>query len=368
VRARLVSDVPVGTLLSGGLDSSLVTALAGRHTRDLTGFHVSIAGHPEHDESRFARQVAESLGIELVTHVLDARGFRSALVRTIAACEQPLEHPNSVAYGLICAEARRRGVIVLLSGEGADELFGGYAWSYQRARRLVRLQRLLARVPRRLRRALELAGYASAGLPVTAHRVHELLPQAVGWIDRHARADWRERCTAAYGFVRDPAERAMLGLMLSDLNGFLTPLLRRLDRTSMAHSTECRVPFLDHRLVEEALHMPLSSRVGRDGKRVLKRIAARCLPASIAGRRKVGFPLPLAEYVEPLARPELFGDVCAELFGLTRPALRAQLDSAGANPLGFLNLASWEIWGRLVLRGEPVAQVESLVAEVAGDR
>jgi len=368
VRARLVSDVPVGTLLSGGLDSSLITALAGRDTRQLTGFHVAIDGHPEHDESAHARAVAEHLGIELVTFPLSGPAFRGALVRTIVACEQPLEHPNSVAYGLISQVARSHGVIVLLSGEGADELFGGYAWRYHRARTLVRVQRWIERLPRRLRRALELAGYASAGLPVTSHRIHELLPHTVGLIDRHARRAWRTRCTAAYDFVSDPGDRAMLGLMLSDLAGFLTPLLRRLDRTSMSHSIECRVPFLDHRLVELAIHLPLRWRVGkRDQKRVLKRIAARHLPDSIVGRRKVGFPLPLAEYVAPLARKELFGGVCEELFGLTAEGLEEALAKAPANPLGFLNLASWEIWGRLALRGEPQADVEALVADVAGD-
>ena len=370
VRDRLVSDVPVGTLLSGGLDSSLVSALAGRDTKQLTGFHVAIEGHPEHDESRFARQVSGHLGIELIELPLNGERFRGALVRTIAACEQPLEHPNSVAYGLICEVARAHGVIVLLSGEGADELFGGYAWRYHRARRLTRVQRWLERLPRKLRRALELAGYASAGLPVTTHRIHELLPHAVSLIDRHARRAWRTRCTSAYDFVSDEADRAMLGLMLSDLSGFLTPLLRRLDRTSMTHSIECRVPFLDHRLVEEAVHLPLDLRVGRgrDKKRVLKRIAARHLPAGIVDRKKVGFPLPLADYVAPLARPELFGGVCEELFGLTREGLSELLAEAPHNPLGFLNLASWEIWGRMALRGEPQADVEALVAELGSAR
>ena len=368
VRDRLVSDVPVGTLLSGGLDSSLVTALAGRDTKQLTGFHVAIEGHPEHDESRFARKVAGHLGIELVEFPLNGRNFRGSLVRTIAACEQPLEHPNSVAYGLISEVARKHGVIVLLSGEGADELFGGYAWRYHRARKLTRMQKWLGKLPRKLRRGLELAGYASAGLPVTTHRIHELLPHSVSLIDRHVRRAWRTRCTGAYDFVADEGDRAMLGLMLSDLNGFLTPLLRRLDRTSMSHSIECRVPFLDHRLVEEAIHLPLSLRVGkRDKKRILKRIGARHLPDGIVGRKKVGFPLPLAEYVAPLAKRELFGGVCEELFGLSKEGLDELLAEAPHNPLGFLNLASWEIWGRLVLRGEDQASVEELVARVAGD-
>jgi asparagine synthase (glutamine-hydrolysing) len=97
VRLRLVSDVPVGTLLSGGLDSSLVTAMAARHSRDLTAFHVSVAGHPDLDERRFAKQLTGRLEIPFVPFELNGDNFRRALPLVISLSDLPLTHPNSVA-------------------------------------------------------------------------------------------------------------------------------------------------------------------------------------------------------------------------------------------------------------------------------
>ena len=107
---------PVGTLLSGGLDSSLVTAMAARHSRDLTAFHVSVAGFPDLDERRFAEQLARKLEIPLVPFELTGENFRRALPRVTDLSDLPLTHPNSVAYYLISKVAREHGVIVLLSG------------------------------------------------------------------------------------------------------------------------------------------------------------------------------------------------------------------------------------------------------------
>ena len=105
---------------------------------------------------------------------------------------------------------------------------------------------------------------------------------------------------------RDNGERVVLGAMLADLTNFLSPLLRRLDRMSMAASVECRVPFLDHRLVKKAVNLPLSYRLhGSIDKWILKEIAAHYLPKDLVHRNKVGFPLPLQDYLAPLAREEL---------------------------------------------------------------
>ncbi|HSR43447.1 MAG TPA: asparagine synthase (glutamine-hydrolyzing), partial [Longimicrobiales bacterium] len=139
VTQRLVSDVPMGTLLSGGLDSSLVTSLAARRRPDLTAFHVSVAGFPDLDERRHAEALSEALDLEMVAFELTAERFRRALPRTVYHSDLPLTHPNSVAYHLISRVVRERGTVVLLSGEGADELFGGYRWAYRRRRMLLRL-------------------------------------------------------------------------------------------------------------------------------------------------------------------------------------------------------------------------------------
>ena len=170
VRSRLVADVPVGTLCSGGLDSSLVTAIAGEYTTDITAFHVSVADAPELDERQFAEQLTQKLGIPLVSYTLTADSFRSALPRAVYHSDVPLTHPNSVAYLHISQVARAHGVVVLLSGEGADELFGGYSWGYRRFRTLERLKRAGPPAAAQAGRSAILLAYASADLPATAHR------------------------------------------------------------------------------------------------------------------------------------------------------------------------------------------------------
>ena len=174
---RLISDVPVGTLCSGGLDSSLVTAMAAQQTQQLTAFHVSVSGYAALDEKVHAETLTKNLGIPLISYVLTGEAYRRELPRAIYMSDLPLSYPNSVAYSLICQVARAHGVIVLLSGEGADELFGGYAWRYRNLRRLLRAQRFFNLLPQKIRKGIALVGYACAGLPVTSLRFDELLPK-----------------------------------------------------------------------------------------------------------------------------------------------------------------------------------------------
>ena len=179
----------------------------------------------------------------------------------------PLTHPNSVAYLAICELARQQGVIVLLTGEGADELFGGYSWSYRRLRYLHRLQPVFDLLPGRVRNPIAMASYAMVGLPVSSHRFRESLPSTIALADRSTRAAWSAQCEQAYAFVPRAVDRVLLGKMLADLSDFLVVLLRRLDRMSMATSVECRVPFLDHRVIHRAINLPLRYRLrGRTDK------------------------------------------------------------------------------------------------------
>jgi asparagine synthase (glutamine-hydrolysing) len=362
-RLRLVSDVPVGTLLSGGLDSSLVTAMAARHSRDLTAFHVSVAGFPNFDERPFAEQLVRQLQIPLVTFELTGENFRRALPRVTELSDQPLTYRNSVAFYLISKVAREHGVIVLLSGEGSDELFGGYRWAYRRSLWLHRLLPLLRRLPDRFFDIAQFLGHAHAGIPVIGDRFREHLPPAVAVLDRYARQAWRERCEAAYAFVDNSAQRAVLGRLLSDLSGTLTPLLRRLDRTSMGASVEARVPLLDHRLVHKAINLPLHYRVGaRTDKWVLKRVANRYIPAGLIRRRKKGFHLPLADYVRPLASIDFFaGGFCEEELGLNRRGLERLLGDWERWVSFFFGLVTLEIWGRIHFQQQPVELIDEWI-------
>ncbi|HET7585381.1 MAG TPA: asparagine synthase (glutamine-hydrolyzing) [Gemmatimonadaceae bacterium] len=368
VRCRLVSDVPVGTLCSGGLDSSLVTAMAARHTTALTAFNVSVHDAPSMDERQFAERLTSSLGIPLVCHTLTAESFRASLPEATYYSDTPLTHPNSVAYLQISRVAREHGVIVLLSGEGADELFGGYGWAYRRLRTLLRLESLLHLLPQHLQSQLTLVVYAAAGLPATAHRFREVLPTAVAAIDRFVRMEWQERCESAYDFVARPRERAVLGRMLGDLSDFLAPLLRRLDRMTMAASVESRVPFLDHRLVHTAINLPLQYRIGaRADKWLLKQVARRYLPRRDIWRRKMGFPIPLGTYIAPFADDRFFRDgFCHEVLGLRWSGLSHYIARWDRDPYAFFGLLTLEMWGRMYVMGQALEEVEQHFAVPRG--
>jgi len=366
IEDRLVSDVPVGTLCSGGIDSSLITAIAARARKDIFAFHVSVSGYPALDEKPYAEALTKSVGAQLISYSLDGKSFRRDLARAIYLSDLPLTHPNSVAFFLICQIARANGVIVLLSGEGADELFGGYAWRYRRYRNLLRARHLLHLLPRKIRKGIELAGYACNGMPATGFLFDQLLPDTVSLLDNYAREEWAEKSRDAYHFVKNDRDRAVLGAMLADLADFLTPLLRRLDRMSMGASIECRVPFLDHRVVDRVINLPLAYRVGRrSDKWLLKQIARRYVPAGIVNRKKAGFPLPLQDYLAPLARIELFdGGFCYEVLGLSPSGVQRVVASWNRGTQAFFNLLTLEIWGRLFCLGESLEQVNDLVARV----
>jgi asparagine synthase (glutamine-hydrolysing) len=364
VRQRLVSDVPVGTFCSGGIDSSLITALVARHRKEVTAFHVSVAGYPELDESHYAKQVAESLGLRLLTYPITGEAFRRNLPRAIYFSDFPLTHPNSVAFLLLSEFARKHGVIVLLSGEGADELFGGYVQRYRRYRQLLMARRLLSHFPAKIRKAIAMAGHACNGVPITGFSEYDgLLAHSMAFLDKFSRESLLLSCSDAYGFVKKDSERLVLAAMLADVTNFLTPLVRRLDRMSMAASVECRVPFLDHRLVNTIINLPLSYRLrGSTDKWVLKQIAARYLPHGIVHRNKVGFPLPLQDYLAPLAQKEFFdGGFCLEFLGMQRRGIIQALSNWRQNIDGFFNLLALEIWGRLFFLRQSLPELTEYV-------
>lgn len=369
VRARLVSDVPLGTLCSGGIDSSLITALCARDLSHVQAFHVSVAGYPDLDERPYAQQVTDSLGIALLTYSMTPDAFRRNLPRAIYHSDFPLTHPNSVAFLLISEFARRHGVVVLLSGEAADELFGGYMQRYRRYRQFLWAQWFLGLLPAKARKVVALAGYASEGIPATTFSEYEgLLAHTTGFLDKFSRNDLRLRCEEAYRFVARDSERAVLAAMLADVTNFLTPLLRRLDRMSMAASVECRTPFLDHHLVRAIVNLPLSYRLrGRTDKWMLKEIAVKYVPESVVHRKKVGFPLPVKDYLAPLAKKEFFTNgFCLDVLEMHERGLLEVVTNWEHNVHGFFNMLALEIWGRLFFLRQPVEVVTEEIVELAG--
>ena len=165
------------------------------------------------------------------------------------------------------------------------------------------------------------AGYAAENVAIAEFTGYEgLMSLTTSVIDKFSRIELRARCTDAYDFVDNEVDRGVLGGMLADMTNYLAPLLRRLDRMSMGASVECRGPFLRAPLVNTVVNLPLSIRLrGKHDKWLLKEIAVQLQQLNIVYRKKLGFPLPLQDYMAPLVQPKLFRDgYCVEQLQTSR--------------------------------------------------
>jgi asparagine synthase (glutamine-hydrolysing) len=303
VSEALVADVPVGAYLSGGVDSSLITALVTQaRSGGLVQTYSAGFGDPRVDELPWARRVASLLGTEHHDVIVTADDFTDLWPKLTQNRDAPLSEPADVAVFRL-AQLARQDVKVVLSGEGSDELFGGYP-KYRAARMLELagylppalrgpgLRRLERSLPPRLRRLGVALRAAQASTPAERMR---------GWF---APFTEYERDTLLSGPPRRftslaPYERGrgdvVRRMLYADAHSWLSDnLLERGDRMSMAASLELRPPFLDHRLVELAFALPSELKV-RHGvtKWVVKEIARQHLPADVVDRPKIGFRVPL---------------------------------------------------------------------------
>ena len=362
VQDCLTGDVPVGVLCSGGVDSSLLTALAGRQ-RDVMAFHVAVPDEPTMDEHREAENVTRFLGVPLVCRSLDRATFLKALPRVLYLNEAPLTHIQTVAFYLGVRLAHEHGAQVLLVGDAADTVLGGN-WSRQWV--LLHLRQVLAHLPQRLHKALEDTVAAHNGIPVRPF----LNPHGVNFLDRYSRESIRQSCMDAYEFVTDATDRAILATKLAHLIEDVSWYLQRGDRLGMAESVEYRVPFLDHRLVRMAVNLPWSYQTrGLTEKWALKQVALQFLTRRMVYRKKVPWDLPLRSYLEPFACRDFFeGGICLEVLGLHRKAIEMMVEDHAGHLQSFFNLVNLELWGRLFLLGQTVEQVEEFCTAIQINR
>jgi asparagine synthase (glutamine-hydrolysing) len=312
VRLRLRSDVPLGAFLSGGLDSSIIVGLMTRLGVDVDSFHVGF-DEVSYDESAYARIAANHFRTRHHSQTLPA-DYAAVLDATLAHFGEPFADPSAIPTWHLCRYARQ-AVTVALSGDGADELFGGYRRYH--ARRFVRHYLMLPRALRRhvcmrlLQWLPDTDSYYTTSLlkklrlfihlaERTAAAPNDLLAQTFSQQERNAL--FPERVTVAShdhvaGFNLQGLDDVSR-MMFADILVYLPDdILVKVDRMSMAHALEVRNPFLDHRVVEFACRLPLSLKLGRrTQKRALRIAFGDLLPPSLCGREKHGFAVPLGTW------------------------------------------------------------------------
>jgi asparagine synthase (glutamine-hydrolysing) len=312
VRRQMVSDVPLGVFLSGGLDSSTLVGIASTLASVQT-FSVGFA-EASFDESRFARQVAEHCGTTHHHRQLTPAEVPDLLARMLQVLDEPLADA-AVLPTLWLSQLARTRVTVALSGEGADEVFGGYP-TYQAFQLAEALERLpapvLAALGAGVRRLPVSHRYLSLDFKLKRFFAHLGQPpeeRHQSWMGSFARpaailrADWpcAARVLPSGDGLQDRLDQDLALYLVDDL-------LVKLDRATMAVSLEGRVPYLDHTLVEWVSRLPIAWKVGpRSGKWLLKQVAKRYLPRTILDRPKKGFGIPLGQWFAGPLR-ELLGD------------------------------------------------------------
>ena len=317
-RIQMRSDVPLGTYLSGGLDSSIVTTLASRHSpQQIKTFTGAFAEGPEFDESIFAREVADACNARSFVVVPNEMEFVEALPLLIWHMDEPAAGPGLFPQ-FILAGAARKEVKVVLGGQGGDEIFGGYTRyvvayleqalkgaifeTNEEQEHIVSLQSILPNLPalKQYTPMMQAFWREGAFAPMDL-RYFQLIDRSAGALDSYSE-EFRATFNREGAFERfqaifhHPDTRSYFNKMTHfDMVSSLPALLHVEDRVSMAASLESRVPLLDHRVVDLVTSMPAPLKFkGAEMKYALKRAIGDIVPERILRRKdKMGFPVPL---------------------------------------------------------------------------
>jgi asparagine synthase (glutamine-hydrolysing) len=390
VSSHLMSDVPLGVFLSGGLDSSAVAALTTKIRREPIETFAVGYGEESFSELPFARTVAQHIGSKHHEVRLSREDFFHSLPHLIWHEDEPIVWPSSVSLYFVARLARER-VTVVLTGEGSDETLAGYTrypWTLLNSR-LDGVYR--AAVPRIVRKWIR-GALQSGALSKDMHRKLEhtfLVRGGESWTSFYfdnfysafSAADQESLLTPE---ARNGAGDAYAGsmncwtasagdllhrMLYTDIKTYLVELLMKQDQMSMAASVESRVPFLDHELVEFTASIPAKYDTdGLTGKSILKAAVEDLLPREIVYRRKMGFPTPWAcwlggEQLDQLERMLLEPRTTDRNY--FRPEVVKTLFAehrAGARDHGnrIWRLLNLEIWERVCLEGDPVEEVSQV--------
>lgn len=363
VRRQMVADVPVGILLSGGVDSSLITAMAARAVPKARTFTIRLPGHAGFDETEHARLIARHFGSEH-TELEAADTSVDLLPRLARQFDEPIADSSMIPTFLVSQLIRSR-CKVALGGDGGDELFGGYT----HYNRLVRLQPWLRRIPSSLRGLA--SRQAEARLPVGLKGRNWLqglgadlqhgLPLIASYFDRSTRPrlmGCHDRWPLVAEAIRErriPASNDLLQRATRmDFENYLAEdILVKVDRASMLNSLEVRAPLLDYRIIEFAFRkVPSHLKATSTSRKILlKRLCGRILPPEFDQGRKQGFSIPLAEWLKGGDWLNFFREVLLDggssIFdhGVVEELFQGQAKGRG-NSERLFSLVLFELWRR----------------------
>lgn len=327
VKLRLMADVPLGSFLSGGLDSSVIAAIAAKERPDLKTYSIGYTNDPYFDETRYAQLVADKIGSDHTVFKLSTHDLYAQLPAVLNSMDEPFADSSAIAVHIL-SELTRKDVTVALSGDGADELFGGYN---------KHLAEWNARQTSFRNSLVKLGKPIWKGLPKSrSSRSGNLIRQ----LDKYAGAltmNNRDRYWQLATFLQTQAndllvdaphgagyESDYLDLITEqgDLNEVLfadtqlvlpDDMLTKVDRMSMAHSLEVRTPFLDHRVVEFACAIPASYKVNEQGRKMILQDAFRDeLPNELYNRPKKGFEVPMLSWMKNELKEQLINELLSK--------------------------------------------------------
>ncbi len=345
-RRLLAADVPVGVLLSGGLDSSLLVGLLADHVKDLRTFSIGFedlgGGAEKADEFEFSDQVAAHFKTRHHKFSIPNSEVMARLPEAVAQMTEPMVSHDVIAFYLL-GEKVSKEVKVVMSGQGADEVFGGYFW-YPRMN-------------------------ASEGTPLQRFAPH--------YFDRD-HAEYLQMITPEFQVGDVTSELVAAELSKPDADEFLDQVWRfdattlivddpvkRVDNMPMAWGLEVRTPFLDHELVQLAAKMPPALKLAEEGKFPLKAISRGLVPDSVIDRPKAYFPVPALKYVRgpflDLMRGILMSDACIQR-GLYQRDYVEKLLAAPEAPEHFTRINGSKLWHLALLEWWLQVHVDALIA------
>ena len=335
VRLRLVSDVPLGAFLSGGIDSSVIVAMASRHTQHLNTFSIGVEGHSFFDETPYANLVAKQFNTNHTVFKLKNDDLFESLHETLDYTDEPFADSSSLLVNVL-SKCTRQKATVALSGDGGDELFAGYNKHYGEWQ--IRNGGWKSNVVHALKPIWEM-------LPKSrsckfSNKIRQLERFAMGREMSPAERYWRWCCimdsVEANKLLNGRSDSVLTEIikarqyfslpvthsgtlndcLLADV-GMVLPydMLVKVDRMSMRNSLEVRVPFLDYRVVEFAFSLPVSSKIDtRMKKKIVQDTFRHLLPKELYDRPKKGFEVPLLNWFRSDLKSYIFDDILHDRF------------------------------------------------------